>query len=438
MPPDDRFRFKAIRDPLYGFIRLSEREIKTIDTEVFRRLQTIKQLSHSYVAYPSSIHTRFEHSLGTCFVSGMMADELGIRDPDDVETIRLSSLLHDVGHGPFSHLFEEIVRTANPGVEDPHEKISKIIIGEDPHLDAVLGPKKNDVMDLLEKDRIRKNDAQKLLQSDIVSSYIDADKMDYLRRDSYHIGVAYGQFDLSRILHTLTTNLSGSNICIGIKGMDAFENFRLARYLMHAQVYTHHARLAAEQMFLNAVKIALYDENVLDADLLRLVTRGGHDEFLGFYTALDDCSIYEMIRNHPAARVSKMLLDNIRKRRLLKRVCEFTPRDLADSADVEGNLLKMSQPGLDKYALEISQSLNLEPHDVVFMKSEIKNKLFHRNGIYCRNGNKIRNLNEISPISGRDTIKFLIFGPADTAIRDKMVSLASDMLETDLGEICRP
>ncbi len=234
--PHNYFRSKAIRDPLYGFIDLSELEIKVIDTEIFRRLQFIKQLSHTYVVYPSSFHTRFEHSLGTLHVSNIMANELNFTDQKDIERIRLSCLLHDIGHGPFSHLFESIMEKINPTITEPHEKISKIIIKENSELDSVLGSKTNEIIELLEKKIDSHKEPKKSLQADIVSSGIDADKLDYLRRDSYHIGVTYGQFDFDRILHTLTTTPKNSQICISKKGKDALENYRLARYLMYAQV----------------------------------------------------------------------------------------------------------------------------------------------------------------------------------------------------------
>ncbi len=104
------FRFKAIRDPLYGFIDLSELETKIIDSEIFRRLQFIKQLSHAYLVYPSAIHTHFEHSLGTAHISDIMSKELDLDKQDDIEKNRLSGLLHDIGHGPFSHLFENVIK----------------------------------------------------------------------------------------------------------------------------------------------------------------------------------------------------------------------------------------------------------------------------------------------------------------------------------------
>ena len=124
-PSHSYYRFKAIRDPLYGFIDLSELETRVIDSEIFRRLQFIKQLSHAYLVYPSAIHTRFEHSLGTVHVSDIMAKELGFDKQDDIEKIRLACLLHDIGHGPFSHLFENIIEKINPTISEPHEKIFK-------------------------------------------------------------------------------------------------------------------------------------------------------------------------------------------------------------------------------------------------------------------------------------------------------------------------
>ena len=433
--PHSYFRSKAIRDPLYGFIDLSELETKVIDTEIFRRLQFIKQLSHAYVVYPSSIHTRFEHSLGTNFVSNIMANELGFTKQDDIERIRLSCLLHDVGHGPFSHLFETVIEKINPTIEEPHEKISKIMIDEDPELDSILSSKKSEIIELLQKDKISYKDTSKLLQSDIVSSSIDADKLDYLRRDSYHIGVAYGEFDFNRILHTLTTTPKCSQICISNKGKDALENYRLARYLMHIQVYTHHARLAADNMFLKSLEIAIFDEKIIDEDLLKFNPEKDNAEFLKFYSSLDDCSIYNKIIYDEKAKSSKLILNNIKKRKLLKRACEFTPKNLENAADVNGKFMKMKPDDFNKVALDISNSLNLEPYEVIFFKSTIKNKLFKKGQILFRIGGNVYDFDTFSPISGRDVEKFLIYGPADKEIRTKIASKISNLFDVDLLKI---
>ncbi len=429
------FKFKAIRDPLYGFIDLSELETKIIDTEIFRRLQFIKQLSHAYVVYPSATHTRFEHSLGTTYVSNIMANELGFNKQDDIEKIRLSCLLHDIGHGPFSHLFEHIMEKTNPTIEEPHEAISKIIIKEDSELDSILGSKRNEIVELLSKEIKSYKEPSKSLQSDIVSSGIDADKLDYLRRDSYHIGVAYGQFDFSRILHTLTSTVKGSQICVTNKGKDSLENYRLARYLMHVQVYEHHARLAADQMFLKALEIAIYEEKIFDEDLFKFDPAKTNSEFLNFYKSLDDFSIYRKIIDNDKAKTSKLILNNIKKRKLLKRVCEFTPKDLEKDADVANELMKMKPDDYQKIASEISNSLGLESYEVIFHKSAIKNKLYKKGELLFRVGDDIYDLETISPISGKDIEKYLVFGPIDKEIRKKIASKISDRFKVNLTKI---
>lgn len=434
-PSHSYYRFKAIRDPLYGFIDLSELETRVIDSEIFRRLQFIKQLSHAYLVYPSAIHTRFEHSLGTVHVSDIMAKELGFDKQDDIEKIRLACLLHDIGHGPFSHLFENIIEKINPTISEPHEKISKIMLKEDSELDSILGSKKDDIIELLENKINPHKEPAKSLQSEIISSGLDADKIDYLRRDSYHIGVVYGQFDFNRILHTLITTPKRSGICIGNKGKDALENYRLARYLMHVQVYGHHARLAADQMFLQALEIAIHEEKIIDENLLKFDPGKDNTNFLNFYKSLDDFSIYHKIINDDNAKTSKLILTNIKKRKLLRRICEFTPKNLEGAADVERELMKMKSDDYKKVANEISISLNLEPHEVIFYKSEIKNKLFKKGEIMFCNGDEVFNLDAVSPISGKDIDKYFVFGPTDKEIRKKIALKISERFAIDLSKI---
>ena len=216
---DNNFNHKSIRDPLYGFISLSKIETDVIDSDVFKRLQHIKQLSHTYLVYPSATHTRFEHSLGTMHISDLMIKKLNIHKNNQQKT-RLACLLHDVGHGPFSHLFENILKVCNPGISDPHEKISKMILENDSQLDRILGTHKSDIVELFDETIDPSKDLSRSLESRIVSSNLDADKFDYLKRDSYHIGVKYGLFDFDRILHTLTI-VNKSQIAIDFKGKDA-------------------------------------------------------------------------------------------------------------------------------------------------------------------------------------------------------------------------
>ncbi len=143
------FRHKSIRDPLYGFINSSKKEIELIDSPSFRRLQNIKQLSHAYVVYPSATHTRFEHSLGSVHIANRMCEQLDF-DSERKELVRQSMLLHDIGHGPFSHLFEHVLSHIN-GSKFDHEDVTSWIIGEDPDIKSIVGSNREKIIKILKK-----------------------------------------------------------------------------------------------------------------------------------------------------------------------------------------------------------------------------------------------------------------------------------------------
>lgn len=430
----DYLHKKAIRDPLYGFIDVSDLELQVIDSEVFRRLLSIKQLSHAYVVYPTAIHSRFEHSLGTMHIADRMAEELKLSD-DDKKNIRLAALLHDVGHGPFSHLFESSMKRINPEQQDPHEKISQIIIGEDPELDHVLGDMKSKVIDLLKTEPGLDNPES--LHASIISSELDADKLDYLRRDSYHVGVAYGQFDLARVLHNLSTTPNRSRVLVDSGGKDALENYRLARYLMHIQVYEHHARLAADNMFKKALDIAIHEEDVIDKNLLKFNTSGRNKSFLNFYKTLDDHSIYRKIMENKNSKSSKKILSNIQRRRLLKRACDFTPAVLAGNEDVGVELMKMTPKKMDDMAADIAASLDLESHEVIFHKSQVEIKLYKRGEILFRHKNKILDLSNASPfmLKNSNVVRYYVFGPAAVPTRKSIAKKVAATLGLKYADI---
>jgi len=174
---------KLFRDPLYGFIGLTEKELELLSTPVFQRLRRIKQLGNTHLVYPSACHSRFEHSPGVLNIATRMAEKLKI-DSDEIEIIRYAALLHDIGHGPFSHNFETILKSVNTK-KISHEDITLKIINEDDDICRILGDTKDAVISLFDDDNETAN-------SKIISGSIDADKLDYLRRDSFHIGVAWG------------------------------------------------------------------------------------------------------------------------------------------------------------------------------------------------------------------------------------------------------
>lgn len=421
-----RFRHKSFRDPLYGFIGLSEKEVMLVDTKAFRRLHRIKQLSHAYLVYPSALHTRFEHSLGAMHIAGRMCDELDL----EKETVRQAALLHDIGHGPFSHLFEGVLEKVNPNTPNIHEEITRMIIDGDQEIDSILGSGKESVLGMLRpKNKI--DFKSTTLCSDIVSGSLDADKIDYLRRDSYFLGVSYGMFDLERVIYTLRRT-PGNYPSLGIdsRGKDAVESYRLARYLMHTQVYEHHTRLAADRMFLQALDSAIHEEGIIAPDMLNL----NCNEFLDHYTKLDDGSICEMIMRHPRAKKSKDILECIRQRKLPKRACQFSGVDI--KPETKKRLLMAKQSELDSVAEQVASDLKVQPHEIIFHKSKIPIKLYDEGDIPLVTGGRVQDLTEISPITTKDTVvMFYVFGPAEVGL-EKICSKVADKLDADPRKIC--
>ena len=419
----NEFSYKSIRDPLYGYIGLTRDETRIVDTYTFRRLHMIKQLSHAYLVYPSALHTRFEHSLGCLYMADRMCQELGA-DQETRKSVRLAALVHDVGHGPFSHLFENVLEHVNQGITTPHELITSSIIlkGE---IGDVIEPRADVIKNLLNpQEKISENANTATVWSDIVTSNLDADKLDYLRRDSYHAGVSYGQFDLERVLYTLRKSPSKpprqSRLCIDSKGIDALESYRLARYLMHAQVYEHHARLVADQMFLQALREAIDEDVIAKSDL---TIRNGvvSDEFIDFYLGIDDNTVYDRILNSADARISKEILDNIKRRRLLKRACEFLPADFEKYTDIKKKLRRMKEEERRDMASEIATELAIPKHEVIFHKSHITIKLYEEDSIFVLRGDEVIPLQTHSPIKAdNEKIKFYVYGPADSNVRKRL------------------
>ena len=181
-------RMPEIRDPIYGFIHPSPTELKIINTEILQRLRRIKQLGMAYLAYPGANHTRFDHSLGVLHVASKMAAHL--LPEEQRRLVGMAALLHDVGHGPFSHISEDLLEKYSeiPGSKDKiHEVITADIIRSDPQLSTILSEDdRKAILSLLKGDH-----APLSIMSEIISGPIDADKMDYLLRDSYFCGVKY-------------------------------------------------------------------------------------------------------------------------------------------------------------------------------------------------------------------------------------------------------
>lgn len=262
-----------IRDPIHGFINLSKEEMRIIDTPIFQRLRRIHQLGTTYLLYPGAEHTRFSHSLGVMHVATLIFDNLIAKrkaqlqwSDDDIakyrQMLRLAALLHDVGHAPFSHvsdgLFDEIIKD--------HEGMAGKIITESeitPIVNKIGEPHGFNAYNIAAMVTGQVYSKEERLLCDIFASELDADKMDYLLRDSEFAGVKYGYYDLERILNVMTLFYRDNRWYIGIEhdGVEAVEGLILARYFMFVQVYIHRTRRVYDKILGRLLVELLKNEN---------------------------------------------------------------------------------------------------------------------------------------------------------------------------------
>lgn len=236
---------KIINDPVYGFISIrSELIFDIISHPYFQRLRFIKQLGLTEYVYPGAIHTRFQHALGAMHLMGRVLDNLRFKgveiSEEEYEASLLAVLLHDIGHGPFSHSLEE---TILPGIK--HESLSYLLMTR-------LNNEFNNALQLTL--RIFRNSYQRKFFHQLVSSQLDIDRLDYLKRDCFFTGVMEGTIGIERIIMML--GVHKDELVVEEKGMYSIENFLTARRLMYWQVYLHKTSVSAERMLVNLIRRA--------------------------------------------------------------------------------------------------------------------------------------------------------------------------------------
>ena len=236
---------KILNDPVFGFINLqSDIIFDLIEHHYFQRLRRIKQLGLSFLVYPGANHTRFEHALGALHLMRSAIDSLRLKGVEirneEAEAVSIAILLHDIGHGPFSHALEQSIVQ---GVT--HEHLSLMLMED-------LNRQFNHKLDLAIC--IFKNEYSKKFLHQLVASQLDMDRMDYLRRDSFFSGVVEGTIGSDRIIKML--NVRNDNLVIEKKGIYSVEKFLVARRLMYWQVYLHKTVIVAEYMLIYILKRA--------------------------------------------------------------------------------------------------------------------------------------------------------------------------------------
>ena len=299
-----------IRDPVHGYIKITEAERDVIDTPFVQRLRRIHQLAGAYLVYPGAVHTRFDHVTGAMHVAGQIADALSLwveLTPDQIQEIRLAALLHDVGHGPFSHTFEEVLADKTTTT---HEDISQRIIAETSVRDVLnkhgFSPRK------MSDFAVGKQSAKPQFANEIIAGGLSADIMDYLLRDSYFTGVEYGKVDVQRVVDSL--RVADKQLALDNAGLYAFEALLLARYEMFKAVYFHRTVRAAELMLVNSMKLA--------ESALHLTDLSDINEYLEM---TDERVLHDLVSLDPAdseQKEAKELAIGFRDRRLVKCVFE--------------------------------------------------------------------------------------------------------------------
>jgi HD superfamily phosphohydrolase len=298
-----------IIDPIHDFVRVYDNELKIIDTPIFQRLRRIRQLSGAHLIYPGAQHTRFEHSLGVMHIASMAGQALaekGVVSSDDIQNLRLAGLLHDIGHGPFSHLFEEIF--------EEKRKISHEDLGRDIILKTEIG-------DIISKNGFDKKLITKLafgdskfqFMNEIISGVLSADIMDYLLRDGYFTGAEHAKIDHHRLTYSL--DVYKNKLALDKSSLVNFETMMISRFQMFKAVYFHKTVRAGEVMLLEAMDLA---EDELGLSSMNL------DEYLKLSDDVILAKLLNLPEHNSKLKASKKIATNYLNRNLFKSVFEST------------------------------------------------------------------------------------------------------------------
>jgi HD superfamily phosphohydrolase len=321
---------KIINDPVYGFITIDHPLIlQIISHPVYQRLRNIHQMAFAHLVYPGAVHSRLHHSLGAYHLMCTALNELkgkGVEITAEEELgAKVAILLHDVGHGPFSHALEnELVKDV------PHEAISILLMEK---LNNELGGQLKTAIDIFT------NKHSKKFLYQLVSGQLDVDRMDYLNRDSFFTGVAEGVIGYDRILKMLT--VKDGNLVVEEKAIYSIEKFLVSRRLMYWQVYLHKTVLSAEMMLVKIIRrakelIAAGETVTAATDELSFFLQNANsssfiEQHLETFCRLDDHDIMATIKNwsHHPDKILATLCRSLVERNLLKVKLQAEPFDVA-------------------------------------------------------------------------------------------------------------
>ncbi len=295
-----------IKDPVHGYVYITEQEKEIIDSYPVQRLRRLRQLAGSEYVYPGANHTRFEHSVGVMYLAGKVTENPNISrliDENEAETVKIAGLLHDVGHGPFSHVFEHLL---DKELHKTHEDITQWIIRNSELKDTL----KNNGYDPTEVGKLatgKLHKPKKAFLDQIISSAVDVDKQDFIVRDTHHTGAEYGFIDIFRLIHAL--DVLKENLAIDLGALSALESLIIARIESFKSIYFHRVGRAAQIMLAMAMEKA--------NDELGLTRFKTPEEYMN----MDDYTVWTGLKQ---CKKSAPIIKNLEKRKLLKCAYERT------------------------------------------------------------------------------------------------------------------
>ncbi len=380
-------RWGEIKDPVHGYIYINKTEKDIVDSFPMQRLHRLRQLAGAEYVYPGANHTRFEHSIGTMYLAQRLTENSNLSQylsKEEAQMIRFAALLHDVGHGPFSHVFEHLLEKF---LDKTHEEMTVWVVKES-ELGGILEKSGYDaeaVAKLATGSLCRRG---KMFMDQVIQSAVDVDKLDFIVRDTYHTGAEYGNVDVFRLIHML--DVLDESLAVDSGALSALESFILARIESFKSIYFHRVSRAAQIMLAMAMEKAKDD--------IGLVSFKSPDEYLAF----NDYTVWTMLK---LCEKSRKIMENLERRRLLKCAYDQTfhvkdqtisklfsteeirneMRDkIAEKADVNPQFVVIDVPTLP--SVPYHHSALLEPMEI---------PIFHK----TKDGEKVpQRLSEISRI----------------------------------------
>ncbi|HJJ56145.1 MAG TPA: HD domain-containing protein [Methanocorpusculum sp.] len=355
---------KSIKDPVHGYITVPEDILPFIDSKPLQRLRNIHQMGFAYLVYPGSHHTRFEHSVGTMHLASQLCQHLEF-DQYDTLMVCCAAILHDIGHGPYSHTSELFIQGYN--TKYSHDDISTQLT-------------QPDLAELLEKNEINPKDIADLVSghhkySGIIHGDLDVDRMDYLLRDAYFTGAPYGNFDVQRLINSFERGIySSDTLVINESGLSSAEALLITRTLMGASVYYHHVCRIAECMFILAA------QNHFDSNDLVSIQQ---------FIEMDDLQATTTLLNS-SNPITRDLMQRLRTRNLYKRAISVS-RDR-----ININNIPRTRDELNKVQESIADQAGVDLNEVILDVPPLLNDI--KMGVMVRVHHDLIPFNEIVPI----------------------------------------